>query len=36
MTDSPALTTHDTGGLTGTDIELAQRMERAAGRSLAK
>ncbi len=30
------LTTHDTGGLTGKDIELAQRMERVAGRSLAK
>ncbi len=30
------LTTHDTGGLSGKDIELAQRMERVAGRSLAK
>ncbi len=30
------LTTHDTDGLTGKDIELAQRMERVAGRSLAK
>ena len=30
------LTTHDTGGLSGKDIELAQRMDRVAGRSLAK
>jgi len=30
------LTTHDAGGLTEKDIELAQRMERVAGRSLAK
>ncbi len=30
------LTTHDTDGLTGKDIELAQRMERVAGRNLAK
>ena len=31
-----SLTTHDTGGLTEKDIDLAQRMERVAGRSLAK
>ena len=30
------LTTHDTGGLTEKDIDLAQRMERVAGRNLAK
>jgi len=30
------LTTHDAGGLTAKDIDLAQRMERVAGRSLAK
>ncbi|MFQ5565779.1 MAG: 4a-hydroxytetrahydrobiopterin dehydratase [Paracoccaceae bacterium] len=30
------LTTHDAGGLTGKDIELARRMEKIAGRSLAK
>ena len=30
------LTTHDTGGLTEKDIDLARRMERVAGRYLAK
>jgi 4a-hydroxytetrahydrobiopterin dehydratase len=30
------LTTHDTGGLTAKDIDLAQRMEKISGRSLAK
>ncbi len=30
------LTTHDAGGLTEKDIDLAQRMERVAGRNLAK
>ena len=30
------LTTHDTGGLTEKDIELAQRMERISKRSLTK
>lgn len=30
------LTTHDTGGLTQKDIDLAQRMEKISGRSLAK
>jgi len=30
------LTTHDTGGLTEKDIDLAQRMEKISGRSLAK
>lgn len=30
------LTTHDTGGLTGRDIDLAERMEKISGRSLAK
>ena len=30
------LTTHDAGGLTGKDIELAQRMEKISTRSLAK
>ena len=30
------LATHDTGGLTEKDIDLAQRMERTANRSLAK
>ena len=30
------LTTHDTGGLTAKDIELAARMEKVAGRTLAK
>ena len=30
------LTTHDTGGLTAKDIDLAERMEKVAGRSLAK
>ena len=30
------LTTNDTGGLTEKDIDLAQRMERVAGRNLAK
>jgi 4a-hydroxytetrahydrobiopterin dehydratase len=28
------LTTHDTGGLTEKDIDLAQRMERISGRNL--
>jgi len=30
------LTTHDTGGLTEKDIELARRMERISNRSLTK
>ena len=30
------LTTHDKGGLTENDLELARRMEKVAGRSLAK
>jgi len=30
------LTTHDAGGLTAKDIELARRMEKIAGRSLVK
>ena len=30
------LTTHDTGGLTKKDIDLAQRMERISDRSLTK
>lgn len=30
------LTTHDTGGLTQKDLELARRMERISGRSLVK
>ena len=30
------LTTHDTGGLTEKDIDLAQRMERISGRRLTK
>lgn len=30
------LTTHDTGGLTARDIDLAQRMENISGRSLTK
>ena len=30
------LTTHDTGGLTKKDIDLAQRMERISNRSLTK
>ncbi len=30
------LTTHDTGGLTAKDIDLAERMEKVAGRTLAK
>jgi 4a-hydroxytetrahydrobiopterin dehydratase len=30
------LTTHDTGGLTARDIDLAQRMEKISTRSLAK
>ncbi len=30
------LTTHDTGGLTDKDIALAERMEKVAGRTLAK
>lgn len=30
------LTTHDTGGLTAKDIDLAQRMEKISGRGLAK
>lgn len=30
------LTTHDAGGLTARDIELAERMEKVAGRALAK
>ncbi len=30
------LTTHDTGGLTEKDIDLARRIERVAGRNLAK
>jgi 4a-hydroxytetrahydrobiopterin dehydratase len=30
------LTTHDTGGLTAKDIDLAQRMEKISARSLAK
>jgi 4a-hydroxytetrahydrobiopterin dehydratase len=30
------LTTHDTGGLTAKDLELAQRMERISQRSLVK
>jgi len=30
------LTTHDTGGLTAKDIDLAQRMEKISGRSLIK
>lgn len=30
------LTTHDTGGLTQKDLDLAGRMEKISGRSLAK
>jgi 4a-hydroxytetrahydrobiopterin dehydratase len=30
------LTTHDTGGLTEKDIDLAQRMEKISGRSLTR
>ncbi len=30
------LTTHDTGGLTDKDISLAERMDKIAGRTLAK
>jgi 4a-hydroxytetrahydrobiopterin dehydratase len=30
------LTTHDTGGLTARDIDLARRMENISGRSLTK
>ncbi len=30
------LTTHDTGGLTARDIDLARRMEKISARSLAK
>lgn len=30
------LTTHDTGGLTDNDIDLARRMEKVSGRALAK
>ena len=30
------LTTHDAGGLTARDIDLAQRMEKISARSLAK
>jgi 4a-hydroxytetrahydrobiopterin dehydratase len=30
------LTTHDTGGLTAKDLDLARRMEKISGRSLAK
>ena len=30
------LTTHDTGGLTDKDIDLARRMDRIANRNLAK
>lgn len=30
------LTTHDTGGLTEKDLDLAARMEKISGRSLAK